>query len=107
MNAHLLNAGKYFSVLTVQFCNMLRIKYRSDLTVMIFILASLLSTIYCYAWDLHMDWGLFRSFEKGKKYLRPKFLYPAWFYYYAMVSNFFLRFIWILSLIRSFPEWVY
>lgn len=54
-----------------------------------------------------MDWGLFRSKEKGRKYLRPKLMYPIWFYYYAMASNFILRFFWLLSLIPSseFSEW--
>eukprot|EP00347_Sterkiella_histriomuscorum_P000531 403375494 len=107
LKAHLWNAGKYSSVLLIQFSNIFRVKYRSDMSIMIFVLVSLLSTIYSYAWDLYMDWGLFRCFDKEKKYLRPKFLYPAWFYYYAMISNFFLRFIWILSLVRTFPDWVY
>lgn len=54
-----------------------------------------------------MDWGLIRSNEKGKKYLRPKLLYPAWFYYYAMVSNFVMRFFWLLPLYNSYyPQWV-
>jgi hypothetical protein len=54
-----------------------------------------------------MDWGLLRSQEPGKKYLRNKIMYPAWFYYYAMISNLFLRFFWILGLIpgSDFEKW--
>jgi hypothetical protein len=52
-----------------------------------------------------MDWGLIRSNEKGKLYLRPKILYPAWFYYYAMASNLFMRFFWVLS-VFTYPTWV-
>jgi hypothetical protein len=53
-----------------------------------------------------MDWGLLRSNEKGKKFLRPKFLFPKWFYYYAIITNFFLRFAWVLALIKIYPNWV-
>jgi hypothetical protein len=56
-----------------------------------------------------MDWGLFRSKEQGKKYLRHKILYPSWFYYFAMVTNFILRFFWILGLVsdeHNFDKWV-
>ena len=94
-------------VILIQFINIFRVKIGGNFTLMTFVFVSILSTVYSYTWDLYMDWGLFRSFEKDKKYLRPKFLYPAWFYYYAMVSNFFLRFMWILGLIKVFPEWVY
>ncbi len=54
-----------------------------------------------------MDWGLLRSFKKGTWGLRPKHLLPAWFYYYATVSNTLLRLLWILPLISIFmPGWV-
>lgn len=54
-----------------------------------------------------MDWGLFRTHEKGKKYLRSKIFYPAWFYYYAIVSNLILRLFWIIPLIKLDPNgWV-
>lgn len=52
-----------------------------------------------------MDWGLLRSKEPGKKYLRSKMLYPVWFYYYAVVSNFIMRFFWIIALPKYAP-WV-
>jgi len=63
-------------------------------------MVSLISTIYCLYWDYKMDWGLFRETpNKGKRFLRDKLLYPAWFYYYAMISNTILRFFWIFGLI--------
>ncbi len=48
-----------------------------------------------------MDWGLLRSQEEGKRYLRPKLLYPAKFYYFAAVLNFILRFFWLLTLMPN------
>jgi len=103
----LTNAGKYFSVIVIQMANTLKTKRKDDFWFVLFIMLSIFSTVYSYSWDLYMDWGLLRSHEKGKQYLRPKFLYPRWFYYYAMTSNLFLRFMWVLPLIKGFPDWVY
>ncbi|TNV71791.1 hypothetical protein FGO68_gene14733 [Halteria grandinella] len=63
-----------------------------------FVALNVFSTCYSYYWDLYMDWGLLRSNEPGKKYLRPKMLYPAWFYYYAAFSNLLMRCMWIVPL---------
>ena len=46
-----------------------------------------------------MDWGLLRSKEKDKYGLRPIINYDPSFYYYAIVSDFFLRCTWILSVV--------
>jgi len=108
MKIHLLNAGKYFSVILIQFANIFRHKLKGDTTLTIFIAISLISTCYAYGWDLYMDWGLLRSKEAGKFMLRPKFMLPQWFYYYAIVSNLILRFAWVLPLLSSgLPPWVH
>ncbi len=44
-----------------------------------------------------MDWGLFKTNKKGKKYLRDELKYPVHYYYFAMISNLILRFFWILG----------
>lgn len=59
-----------------------------------------IASSYSYAWDIYMDWGLLRSKEPGSYALRAKMNYPAWFYYYAMVSDLILRFFWIVPLFR-------
>jgi hypothetical protein len=69
-----------------------------------FVALNLFSTAYSYYWDLYMDWGLLRTKEAGKKYLRPKLLYPVWFYYYAIVSNLLMRCMWILPLFKIWYE---
>ena len=108
MKVHLINAGKYFSVILIQFANIFRHKIKGDLTLYIFLAVSLLSTAYSYSWDLYMDWGLLRSKETGKLFLRPKILLPRWFYYYAIISNFFLRFAWIAVIFSSsMPMWIH
>jgi hypothetical protein len=71
-----------------------------------FVALNVFSTIYSYYWDLYMDWGLLRSYDKGKRYLRNKMLYPTWFYYYAAASNLVMRCMWIVPLFnRRYPDW--
>ena len=108
MKVHLVNAGKYFSVILIQFANIFKHKIPGESTLNVFIGVSIASSLYAYSWDLYMDWGLLRCNEPGKRFLRPKFLLPRWFYYYAIISNFFLRFAWIIALFMSqMPLWVH
>ena len=64
----------------------------------IFFCVHMISSTYSYAWDIYMDWGLLRCWDKGKYALREKLNYPVWFYYYSMVTDFFLRYVWLMSL---------
>lgn len=48
-----------------------------------------------------MDWGLFHTNEKGMRFLRSKLFYPKWFYYWAMFSNFVLRFFWLITFLPN------
>ena len=62
------------------------------------LLFTFITTIYSYAWDIRMDWGLF---EKNHKYpfLREVLVLPyKKVYYGVIVLNFFMRCSWILSL---------
>ena len=98
LKANLYNAGKYTSSLVMNFISIY--KSKSDAMMGVYIASAIISTLYCLIWDFYMDWGLFRTREKGKKFLRTKILYPKWFYYYAMVTNTILRLFWILSIIN-------
>mmetsp|Transcript_26286 Transcript_26286/g.35092 ORF Transcript_26286/g.35092 Transcript_26286/m.35092 type:complete len:94 (+) Transcript_26286:2021-2302(+) len=55
-------------------------------------------TTYCFIWDIYMDWGLCRSNKKGDphRFLRAKINYAPGFYYWAVFSDFILRYIFIL-----------
>lgn len=55
------------------------------------------ATLYSYIWDVYMDWGLVRCKEEGKYGLRPVINYRPLFYYYAIVSDFFLRCTWVIT----------
>ena len=48
-----------------------------------------------------MDFGLLRTWEKGKFGLRPKMKFRPFYYYIAVLLNFTLRWFWTLSLIPS------
>ena len=52
------------------------------------------TTLYSYAWDLVMDWGLLR-----KGLLRERLFYPEWLYYFSIVTNLILRFLWVVPLV--------
>ncbi len=51
--------------------------------------------MYSFIWDVYMDWGLVRCNQPGKYGLRAIINYSPVFYYYAIVSDFLLRFTWI------------
>jgi hypothetical protein len=72
---HLFNAGKYFFSMMMQLVNIPFIKSSGNPGYGIFIGVSIFSSLYSYTWDIYMDWGLLRSNEVGKKYLRHKILY--------------------------------
>lgn len=99
MKINLVNAGKYFSKLVVPFVLLFldsNAKKVSDKQFPAYLFFQTFTTVYCAAWDYYMDWGLLRCWDKGKYGLREKISYPAWFYYMAVVNNFFLRFFWVI-----------
>lgn len=62
------------------------------------------TTLYAYSWDIRVDWGLLMRKKPDEKYhysywLRDRLMYPAYFYYFAVVTNLLLRFAWLISLI--------
>ena len=75
---NLYNAGKYMSkiipVLIVIYFETDDIKnkvkkFNGD-GFYYYLIANMISTLWCAVWDYYMDWGLFRSFKKDKFMLR-------------------------------------
>jgi hypothetical protein len=62
---HVVNAGKYATCLVT-----ILIPYVSDISMTALVLMMTISSIYCYIWDIYMDWGMLRSKRAGRKYLR-------------------------------------
>jgi hypothetical protein len=104
LTPNLVNAGKYFSSIMIQGASAYKVKAKSDFaSTLTWSLIALGSTIYCLYWDYTKDWGLFKTKKPGRKYLREELKYPVLYYYFAMVTNFFLRFLWVLG-IPSFSD---
>ena len=94
------NAGKYSLSILVQIAAIVATEQEVEAGIdfWIYVVLSFFSSIYSYSWDIYMDWGLLRTKETGKWGLRHKLMYPVWFYYFAAVTNLFLRFVWIFPL---------
>ena len=97
---HFVNATKYFASILVILSNYFLGKDPSWKSTMVSLY--FFSTVYSYLWDLIMDWGMFRD----SRLLRTKILYPPRYYYFSCVTNFFLRFAWVLPLFPTslWPE---
>ncbi|KAH3675930.1 hypothetical protein WICMUC_002226 [Wickerhamomyces mucosus] len=57
----------------------------------VFIFFATVNSIYSALWDIFMDWSLMQN----KWLLRDNLVYPAWFYYFAIIVDVTLRFQWI------------
>ena len=101
LRPHLFNSGKYLSKLLPPaiFVIVPGSRYIDHELFWLFLLINTFATVYCLVWDYYMDWGMFRSWEKGTFGLRPKISFSAKFYYFAMVTNFLLRFFWLSSIV--------
>ncbi|CAG2055912.1 unnamed protein product [Timema podura] len=98
---HLANACKYATTFFVILFSTLHTlqarKYEfssEDPYLYLWMVFSLISSCYAYAWDVLMDWGLFDKKAGDNKYLREEIGY----YYFAIVEDFILRFGWVLSM---------
>ena len=99
MKSSLVNASKYVSIMIMNIFFVLWYTSRDPYLKAIYIIVGILTSIFCLAWDFYIDWGLFRSTAPDRKYLRAKLLLPKWFYYFGIVSNTILRFMWILQIV--------
>ena len=66
---------------------------------LVWLCSATVSTLYTFIWDVWQDWGLLQ-WNSSNWFLREQLLYetPA-FYYWAIASNFVLRFVWVLTLV--------
>lgn len=87
---NIFNAVKYgMSICTIVLGNFSFIDYPSLLTP--FYIIGLSSFLYNNYWDNYNDWGLFRRWDKQRRFLRTRLTFSPKFYYTVMVLNFFLR----------------
>jgi hypothetical protein len=105
---HKINATKYTVVACAQVTYVLYMYFYNDSETYkwIYIGVSLFAFCCSFSWDTYFDWGLLRSREKGKWMLRPKIMFPAHTYYFAVVTNGLMRLVWITYFFREHLPWI-
>ncbi|CAH1389364.1 unnamed protein product [Nezara viridula] len=111
---HLVNAGKYSTTFFVVIFNTLRTYFKDDYLddyenpyLYLWFGANVVSSIYAYTWDIKMDWGLFDSASGENKFLREEIVYSSkGFYYFAIIEDLVLRFLWVPSFILTQNKYV-
>eukprot|EP00980_Cylindrotheca_fusiformis_P027873 scaffold22560_cov135-Cylindrotheca_fusiformis.AAC.84 len=104
---HLANAAKYALSQTVTLFGAFHPLYMGiesqsghgsmSLFQLFWMLVFVTSSLYSFAWDVFMDWGLGKQ---AHGYLGPSLMYPKRSYYYAIMAiDLVLRFMWVLTLI--------
>ncbi|KAH8262112.1 hypothetical protein KR038_010429 [Drosophila bunnanda] len=101
---YLFNAGKYsMSFLVVLFDTLRqRSEGQHDSALgnpytWLFVGSYMLATTYGCLWDVLQDFGLFRIMDGPRIFLREQLVYPQAFYYFVIVENFCLRWLWALE----------
>ncbi|KAG1862041.1 EXS family protein/ERD1/XPR1/SYG1 family protein [Suillus subalutaceus] len=105
--SHLINAGKYGMGMVYYFCYYL---WKRDgetdngASFILWCLSAVIYSLYGCAWDFAMDWSICRPHAKYPL-LRRELVYTSQIplYYVAMVTNFFIRFLWVFYI----PNWPY
>ncbi|XP_014215114.1 xenotropic and polytropic retrovirus receptor 1 homolog [Copidosoma floridanum] len=101
---HLVNAGKYATTFLVVITFTLQMHNKDKYStwespyLWLWLISCFINSIYSYTWDIKMDWGLLDGSAGENKFLREEVVYSsAGFYYFAIIEDFILRFVWILS----------
>ena len=115
---NLFNAIKYATVFPVIGLSVLKYHVSQELWTSflwyMWLLASIVNTVYCYYWDVEMDWDIsWFSAETNWCWLPSRWpalkadlLYsPRWLYLWAMGSNLFGRVAWIYKLSSHLKHW--
>ncbi|KAI5121712.1 hypothetical protein M0805_002105 [Coniferiporia weirii] len=101
---HLINCGKYCSsiVYYIFYYSWRHHGTRHDYTLVLFCFFATFATLYTCAWDLLMDWSLFKR-PSQHPFLRKDLVYSSnyFVYYIAIVLNILIRFVWIVYVVDS------
>lgn len=99
---HLANGGKYTISLIAALFKSFDAMFQIQGLKITFIVLNLIGSFFSLYWDYIMDWGFFQP-NQHHRFLRHTLVYKwNWAYYFAIVSNFVLRFLWILPLMPPF-----
>ncbi|KAK5580501.1 hypothetical protein RB653_000521 [Dictyostelium firmibasis] len=103
-NIHMMNFGKYsltiLSTVTSSIANSKLLN--SDTpekkgTLALWIVVSVVSTIYSLGWDFLMDWGVLRTHSRNFLLRDHLFYRHKWVYYFAMITNTMMRGSWTIN----------
>lgn len=100
---HLFNTAKYLTSLPVIWLSAYEMAFPGSAELRTaWLLAVTVNSLYSFAWDVIMDWGLGRRNSRHWR-LRARLLYgSAWPYYALVFVNFGMRIVWSLKLS---PHW--
>lgn len=100
---HLINAAKYFSgILVIVFSSLKTLDLSSvgitsEQIVYFWVVSLIVKTVFCYAWDILMDWDL-GQLQWKDFLLRPRRIFPKWQYYLLFIFNLAGRCSWSFAL---------
>jgi hypothetical protein len=106
---HLVNALKYVSALAVVATDTLTLYHGGKMHDQssyyhAWVVALVIKTVYCYVWDVTMDWGLWRTSSPFALRSKTMFSHKK-LYYVAMVTNAFGRVAWAFGISpHQYPE---
>ncbi|KAI9568027.1 EXS-domain-containing protein [Boletus coccyginus] len=105
---HLINAGKYAMAIICYLCYCYWRHQNAPHTGKSYILwcfTATVNSIYGCAWDFLMDWSLCKPHARYPL-LRTELVYKSQIpcYYFALVSNLCIRFIWLTSIFHGGPN---
>lgn len=106
---HLVNAGKYSTTFFVVLFSTLRTIYNDSYEnsydnpfLYAWLACQFISSTYTYTWDVKMDWGLLSVGPSSENsLLRDEIVYSPGFYYFAIIEDLVLRFIWVPSFLLT------
>ena len=95
---HLVNAGKYSTTFFVVIFSTLKGEYPGDVFFYLWLISAVANSIYAYAWDIKMDWGLLDGGENPV--LRDEMVYSSrGYYYFAIAEDALLRLSWAADML--------
>ncbi|KAH7913118.1 EXS-domain-containing protein [Hygrophoropsis aurantiaca] len=108
LSTHLINAGKYGMGLIYYFFYYYW-RHQGNLdrgpSVVVWCLTATIYALYACAWDFLMDWSICKPHARYPL-LRPELVYTTQIpmYYFALISNLLIRFIWVLYIPERGPN---
>ncbi|KAK7044716.1 signal transduction protein [Favolaschia claudopus] len=108
LDTHLINAGKYAAGIVSYFCYFIwrhQGGHSHGGSFVVWVFFQTVYTLYALSWDFVMDWSILRL-DVHYPLLRGELVYSnhIYLYYFAIISNTLIRFIWIFYIPAGGPD---